>query len=177
MKRLCSLIFPWRPIAELSVHSCSTRWVKPGTLWGYSAVQLVWHGWAWPTCATPTTLPCKSNASCCCPTRATRFIRDTLVCAPSNVSSFVLTAFSNEYRELLHTTPETSTWTPEAATPATLVLEGYSCRLTGTTLPLILGVRQRFSRCRNWHVWHESHCRMPSMRHAQRTTLRCDVTC
>ena len=28
-------------------------------------------------------------------------------------------------------------------------LESYSCCLTGTTLPLVLGVRQRCSRCRN----------------------------
>ena len=39
----------------------------------------------------------------------------------------------------------------------------YSCCLTGTTLPLVLGVRQRCSRCRNWPVSHESYCRIPSL--------------
>ena len=60
--------------------------------------------------------PCKPNASCCCPTKATCFIRDTLlfVRAPSDVSSFLLTAISNENRELSHTTPEIATRTPEA---------------------------------------------------------------
>ena len=58
------------------------------------------------------------------PTRATCFIRDTLVFvrAPSDVSSFVLTAIHNENRELSHTTPEAAKRTPEAATLATLVL-------------------------------------------------------
>ena len=60
------------------------------------------------------------------PTRATCFIRDTLVFVrvPSDVSnvSFVLTAISNENRELSHTTPEGAESTPEAATLATLVL-------------------------------------------------------
>ena len=119
---------------------------------GYSAVRLVYHGWAWPTCATSTTLPCRPNASCYRPTRATCFIRDTLVFVrvPSDVSSFVLTAISNENRELSHTTPEAAKSTPEAATLATLVQqESYSCCLTGTTLPLVLGVRQRCSRCRS----------------------------
>ena len=45
-----------------------------------------------------------------------------LVRAPSDVSSFVLTAISNENRELSHTTPEAAKSTPEAATLATLVL-------------------------------------------------------
>ena len=102
-----------------------------------------------------------------CPTRATCFNRDTLVYvrAPSDVSSFVLTAISNENKELSHTTPEAATRTPEAATLATLVLPinwGYSCRLTGTTLQLVLGVRQRCSRCPNWPVSLESYCRIPS---------------
>ena len=59
-----------------------------------------------------------------CPTRATCFIRDTLVFvrAPSDVSSFVLKAISNENRELSHTTPEAAKSTPEAATLATLIL-------------------------------------------------------
>ena len=62
----------------------------------------------------------KPNASCCCPTRATCFIRDTLVFvrAPSDL----LTTISNENRELSHTTPNATTMTPEAATLATLVL-------------------------------------------------------
>ena len=42
-------------------------------------------------------------------------------------------------------------------------LEGYSCCLTGTTLPLVLGVWQRCSR-QNWPVSHESYCRIPSLR-------------
>ena len=41
-------------------------------------------------------------------------------------------------------------------------LEGYSCCLTGATLPLVLGVRQQCSCCRNWPVSHESYCRIPS---------------
>ena len=41
-------------------------------------------------------------------------------------------------------------------------LDGYSCCLTGTTLPPVLGVRQRCSRCRNWPVPYESYCRTPS---------------
>ena len=59
-----------------------------------------------------------------CPTRANCFIRDTLVFvrAPSDVSSFVLKAISNENRELSHTTPEAAKSTPEAATLATLIL-------------------------------------------------------
>ena len=81
------------------------------------------HG-TWPTCATSTTLPCRPNASCYRPTRATCFIRDTLVFVrvPSDVSSFVLTAISNEKRELSYTTPDAAKSTPEAATLATLVL-------------------------------------------------------
>ena len=80
--------------------------------------------WAWPTCTTSTTLSCKPNASCCCPTEATWFIRDTLVFvhALSDVSSFVLTAISNENRELSHTTPEAATRTLKAATLRTLLL-------------------------------------------------------
>ena len=111
----------------------------------------MYHGWAWPTCATSTTPPCKPNASCYCPTRAACFIRDTLVFvrAPSDVSSFVLTAISNENRELSHTTPEAAKSTLEAATCTAHKLESYSCCLTGTTLPLVLGVRQRCSRCRS----------------------------
>ena len=60
------------------------------------------------------------NASCCCPTRATCVIGDTLVFvrAPSDL----LTAISNENKELSHTTPNATTMTPEAATLATLVL-------------------------------------------------------
>ena len=42
--------------------------------------------------------------------------------APSDVRYFLLTATSNENRELSHTTPEAATRTPEAATLATLVL-------------------------------------------------------
>ena len=102
----------------------------------YSAVGLLWHGWAWPTCTTSTTLPCKSNASWCCPTKATWFIRDTLVFAraPSNVRRFVLTAICNENGELWHTTPEPATRITEAATPATLLLPEIwrvLCCLTG----------------------------------------------
>ena len=56
--------------------------------------------------------------------KSNRFIRDTLVFlrAPSDVSSFALTAISNENKELSHTTPEAAKSTPEAATLATLVL-------------------------------------------------------
>ena len=52
------------------------------------------------------------------------FYQGTLlfVRATSDVSSFLLTATSNENRELSHTTPEAATRTPEAATLATLVL-------------------------------------------------------
>ena len=105
---------------------CDTRDSCQGvrSTWAHSAVGLLWHGWAWPTCATSATLPCKPNASCYRPKKATWFIRDTLVFAraPSDVSRFVLTAISNKNRELSHTTPEAATRTPEAATPATLLL-------------------------------------------------------
>ena len=92
----------------------------------YSVVGLLWHGWAWQTCATSTTLSCKPNASYCCPTKAIWFIRDMLFFAraPSNIRHFVLTAICNENRELSHTTPEATTRTPEAATLATRLLPG-----------------------------------------------------
>ena len=108
----------------MSVHRSIACTSTAYCQWAYSAVGLLWHGWAWPTCATSTTLPCKPNASCCCPTKATMFIRDTLVFAraPSDVRRFVLTAICNEDRDLSHTTPEAVTRTPEAASLATLVL-------------------------------------------------------
>ena len=108
----------WNPARHMTAGISRHHWDIPaypaGTynqvlpIWAYSAIWLVSHGLAWPTYATPTPLPCNPYASCCCPTRATWTIRDTLVSihALSNVSSFVLTAISNENREQPHRTPE-----------------------------------------------------------------------
>ena len=136
-------------------------------LWAFSAVRLLWHGWACPTCTTSTTLPWKPDTSCYYPTKATWFIRFTLVFAhaPSAVSHCVLTAICNENRELSQTTPEATTGAPETPHQQHFYSPQsgeYSCYLTGTTLPLVLGVRQRWSRCWNWLVPRKSYCRIPS---------------
>ena len=117
------------PVSPNLGQTCKTPWLKSLVfwevincdlqgqveLWAFSALGLLWHGWAWLTCTTSTTLPCKSDTSCYCPTKATWFIRFTLVFAraPSAVSHCVLTAICNENRELSQMTPEATTRAPE----------------------------------------------------------------
>ena len=160
-----------RAVPGGAARACwGSRWSVLGfkNSWTYSAMRLgvtrVSLTDMWPS----TTLLWKPNASCCCPTRATWLIRDTLVFVrtPSNVSSFVLTVISNENSELSYATPETATRTPEAPTLATHLLPMNWGVLVSpnwsNTSTQVLGVRRRYSRCPNWTVSHESYCRKPS---------------
>ena len=101
--------------SEQYIQSC-----PPSKYWhlgGYSAVRLLLHGWAWPTClASPT--PCvvvRQEQPVLSGTHCSSFAHRQMSIV------FCLQRFPMKI-ENCHMTPGAATRTPEAATLATLVL-------------------------------------------------------
>ena len=103
------------------------------------------HGSVWMTCATPIPLFCKPKVFCHYATATTCFIGIIVfVHYPADVSSVRYIACSNKNRTI-----PTDAEAAAIRTPISPVKCGVLVSSTGTTLPLVLRVRQRHSRCRS----------------------------